>query len=460
MMLSTASQQPSVCKQHVHLENPVSASQILDACRNMGEGRGEEHVLIQYLMDLNLMTAAETTGEWTPCASSDTWETVLRKEVEKFEASQENPILSSVILHAAEALTLLNQYRKTCLFQDPTSMDSFDADESLSASSDGTEYEIVASIWWILQRFQATAVTVTPMACTVATARCLSELLHGIPVQILAPADATTDKRITQQNADGVAICRSLLGTASQSPSEPPPLLLQHLGSCKATTVIVGVRTAVQDPQPQQECNDSGCLETTTEADTLDSRQGESTTTELSQLERPYWNAHRELSLLEANIDDMTGEQLAFACEQLLADPDCLDVWLTPIIMKKGRPAHTLHCLVRNSQMQPLIVELFSLTTTLGVRVQNQQSGLCRVALRRVMVEVSVNNTVVRVKVGYIGPQVCSVKPEFEDCKQIALTSVLSLDQVIFEATAKAKIALNKQQQQQQQQQGEVLEVL
>ena len=50
-------------------------------------------------------------------------------------------------------------------------------------------------------------------------------------------------------------------------------------------------------------------------------------------------NKTGDIMLIEANIDDMTGESLAFAAKKLM-DEDALDVWITPIIMKKGRPAH------------------------------------------------------------------------------------------------------------------------
>jgi len=71
---------------------------------------------------------------------------------------------------------------------------------------------------------------------------------------------------------------------------------------------------------------------------------------------------------LSANIDDMTGEELAFAAENLLA-MGALDVWTAPIMMKKGRSANLLNLLVRAGEEERFIEAIFRETTTLGVRI-------------------------------------------------------------------------------------------
>ena len=70
---------------------------------------------------------------------------------------------------------------------------------------------------------------------------------------------------------------------------------------------------------------------------------------------------------ISANIDDMTGEEMAFAAETLLQN-GALDVWMTPIIMKKGRPANMLGILCKNDDRERIIELCFKHTTTLGVR--------------------------------------------------------------------------------------------
>ena len=74
-----------------------------------------------------------------------------------------------------------------------------------------------------------------------------------------------------------------------------------------------------------------------------------------------------ELVLLETNVDDMEPELLAYASEQLL-ERGALDVWRTPIVMKKGRAAVMLSCICRTPQQQELIQLILEETSSLGVR--------------------------------------------------------------------------------------------
>lgn len=102
-----------------------------------------------------------------------------------------------------------------------------------------------------------------------------------------------------------------------------------------------------------------------------------------------------QLIELATNLDDVTGELLAHAIEQLLGD-GALDAWATPIVMKKGRPAHTLHVLCRDREAHGLTETLFRLTGTLGVRTQQ----ITRIAQPRSFVTVEVDGHRIDVKVG------------------------------------------------------------
>ena len=72
-------------------------------------------------------------------------------------------------------------------------------------------------------------------------------------------------------------------------------------------------------------------------------------------------------ALLETNLDHLSPEQTAFAAEQLLAE-GALDVWLTPIVMKKGRAAVLLSVLPRPDRAEQTAERIVALTGTLGVR--------------------------------------------------------------------------------------------
>jgi len=96
---------------------------------------------------------------------------------------------------------------------------------------------------------------------------------------------------------------------------------------------------------------------------------------------------------LTTNVDDVTGEVLAFTIEELLR-AGALDAWVRPITMKKGRPAHTVHVLCRAVDVPALRTVLMEQTGTLGVRA----TSVDRWAAEREMVTVEVGGHPVRVK--------------------------------------------------------------
>lgn len=134
---------------------------------------------------------------------------------------------------------------------------------------------------------------------------------------------------------------------------------------------------------------------------------------------------------METNLDDGTAEHLAFCVDLLLQQGGAADAWVTPIVMKKGRAAHTLHCLCHFVDKDRLLEIMFRHSTTLGVRVQTIE----RVALPRRILRVGYTNhhsaTLVKVKVGYLGKdEVVSIKPEYDDCKQISLATGETLQRI------------------------------
>jgi uncharacterized protein (TIGR00299 family) protein len=100
------------------------------------------------------------------------------------------------------------------------------------------------------------------------------------------------------------------------------------------------------------------------------------------------------VTLLEANLDDATGETLAHAIAALL-DAGAHDAWITPIVMKKGRPAHTVSALVDPVLAEQVAGVLIAETGSLGVRGQTME----RWPVPRTQAEVEVDGQPVRVKV-------------------------------------------------------------
>ncbi len=103
--------------------------------------------------------------------------------------------------------------------------------------------------------------------------------------------------------------------------------------------------------------------------------------------------ATERLVVAETNLDDVTGEVLAHAVARLLAE-GALDAWVTPIVMKKGRPAHTLHALCPPVLLSRLCDVMMAETGTLGVRC----STVDRLAAPRTTDTVVVGGHTIRIK--------------------------------------------------------------
>lgn len=114
--------------------------------------------------------------------------------------------------------------------------------------------------------------------------------------------------------------------------------------------------------------------------------------------------------VLEVNLDDATGEQLALALAALL-DEGALDAWVTPVVMKKGRPGHTVHVLCDPARVEALADVVRRTTGSFGVRAVRSE----RWPESRHVEEVHVDGHAVRVKVG-----LSRAKAEPEDVARVA----------------------------------------
>ena len=138
--------------------------------------------------------------------------------------------------------------------------------------------------------------------------------------------------------------------------------------------------------------------------------------------------------LLETNLDDVSGELVGYAQEQLFA-LGALDVWYTPIQMKKNRPGVMLSAMVPQELETAAFELILRETTTLGVRTKPVERY---VAERHIESMESVLG-VIGVKVKYLGGKAVSASPEYEDCRKIALESGISLQDVYQQAMAEAR---------------------
>ena len=124
------------------------------------------------------------------------------------------------------------------------------------------------------------------------------------------------------------------------------------------------------------------------------------------------------VKLIEANLDDFLPELAPDAAEAAFA-AGALDVWTTPIQMKRGRPAFTLSALARPADERAVAEALLRETSTLGVRIAH----LDRIELDRESFTVEVNGERVRVKVGKLDGRIVNLAPEHADCERAAHVS-------------------------------------
>jgi pyridinium-3,5-bisthiocarboxylic acid mononucleotide nickel chelatase len=131
------------------------------------------------------------------------------------------------------------------------------------------------------------------------------------------------------------------------------------------------------------------------------------------------------VTVLETALDDLSPQVLAYVTEAALAK-GALDVMLTPVIMKKGRPGTLLTVLCNESEVITLEHLILSETSTLGIRIRQDR----RVTLKRSYTTVRTEYGEIRMKVGSRGGAELNVAPEFEDCRAAALQHGVPVKQV------------------------------
>lgn len=136
---------------------------------------------------------------------------------------------------------------------------------------------------------------------------------------------------------------------------------------------------------------------------------------------------------LATNVDDATGERLATVATALF-DAGALDVWTTPILMKKGRPACKLSALVAEEKREAVVDAIFRTSGTFGVR----ETTVRRRSLARRWETVETSFGPIRVKVGEtLDGEILTESPEFADVDEAARKAGVPFARVYREATAR-----------------------
>jgi len=136
-----------------------------------------------------------------------------------------------------------------------------------------------------------------------------------------------------------------------------------------------------------------------------------------------------EMAVIEANLDDMNPQIYGYVLEKALA-AGALDVYTTPVQMKKNRPGTLLTILCKPQDTNALMSLVFAETTTFGARTYRAQ----RRALPRESVNVRTSYGDVRIKISRVNGRILHVAPEYDDCRKLAAEKNVPLQQVISEA--------------------------
>jgi uncharacterized protein (TIGR00299 family) protein len=142
--------------------------------------------------------------------------------------------------------------------------------------------------------------------------------------------------------------------------------------------------------------------------------------------------------VIEANVDDLDPRLWPGVLDHLLG-AGAADAWLTPILMKKGRPAHTVGALVSSASASAVRQVLLTETTTIGVRA----STVTKHALERSWLTVDIDGQEIRVKLAHQGDRRTNLAPEFDDVAAAARALDLPAKDVLARATSAALRALD-----------------
>ncbi|MFT8708775.1 MAG: nickel pincer cofactor biosynthesis protein LarC [Sporolactobacillus sp.] len=146
-----------------------------------------------------------------------------------------------------------------------------------------------------------------------------------------------------------------------------------------------------------------------------------------------------EIAVMEANIDDQTGEQLGYVMQRLIHE-GALDVYYTPIYMKKNRPANQLTVLAKSADQDVLAALIFAETSTLGIRINRCP----RLIMTRELKTIQTVYGRIHIKHARWG-DIEKWAPEFEDCAFLAQEHQIPLHKVYEEAENSLHLLLIEQ---------------
>ena len=237
-----------------------------------------------------------------------------------------------------------------------------------------------------------------------------ADLLRGLPTY-------SANLEMELVTPTGAALIRTLVEDHGLTFGSQPPMITDRIGYGAGTRnphnfpnvlrLSVGNTTELPSHHPPQSPSDAS--ETNTSHD----------------LHRHQDHQSQTLTVLETALDDLSPQLLAHVAERALA-LGALDVMLTPVIMKKGRPGTLITLLCNPSESLGLQRLLLTETSTLGVRIREDR----RSCLQRAFETVPTPYGPIRIKIGVLNKEVLNTNPEFEDCREAAAAHNVPVKQV------------------------------
>lgn len=267
---------------------------------------------------------------------------------------------------------------------------------------------------WLLHRIGADRVVVSPLNVGSGTIECrhgtypvpgpaTADLLRGVPVY----AEGSPGERVTPTGA-------AILSTIASEYRLLPPMLPSAVGH--------GAGDRVFPDRPN----------------VLRAILGEEPEALATSIDAPAAHTHGRLGggtddiiVIETTIDDMNPQNYGFLVEKALGS-GALEIYVTPILMKKGRPGSLVTVILPPERFEELSRLLFRETTTIGFRYRRES----RRELDRAIVKVATRLGSVRVKVSSANGEVFQVQAEYEDCRRLAQEHDVPLKAVQQEALA------------------------
>jgi len=261
---------------------------------------------------------------------------------------------------------------------------------------------------WLLDRIAPDRVVVSPLNVGSGTIECrhgtypvpgpaTADLLRGVPIY----AEGSPGERVTPTGA-------AILSTIASEYRLLPPMLPSAVGH--------GAGDHVFPDRPN----------------VLRAILGEEPAALATSIEAPAAHAHGRLGggtddiiVIETTIDDMSPQNYGFLVEKALGS-GALEIYVTPILMKKGRPGSQVTVILPPERFEDVSRLLFRETTTIGFRYRRES----RRELDRAIVKVATRFGTARVKVSSANGEVFQVQPEYEDCRRLALERDVPLKEV------------------------------